>query len=43
VTAEDVAGRLDAILATENAWIPASIGDEQRSVAEALRARGATS
>ena len=38
VTAEDIRSQLERIRATESFWIPASIGEEQRSVADGLRA-----
>jgi hypothetical protein len=36
---EDIAARLDEIMQTDGHWIPATIGEEQASVAEVLRAR----
>ena len=36
---DDVAARLDEIRQTDDHWIPATIGEEQASVAEVLRAR----
>lgn len=37
VTADDVAARMEQIRSTDGFWIPATIGDEQRAVADRLR------
>ena len=36
---DDIAARLEEIMQTDGHWIPATIGEEQASVAEVLRAR----
>jgi len=39
VTPDEIAARLDEIMRTGGSWIPATIGEEQASVAEILRGR----